>query len=357
MSDHSFQPDWLSPPGDTISDLLDEKGISPVTFASKVKLTPGIAKKLLTGSVELTPEIAKELVQFLGATEKFWLKREQQYRADLIRLGEDAEFSTWLDELPIQDMVRLGWIQSARATKDKVRACLDFFGVSDIAAWRSQYRTQLEAVAFRTSGSFDSTPGAAISWLRQAEIESQEMSLSSWDPDRFRTCLFEARSLTRKKDPSEFLPELQRICAKSGVAVVVVRAPSGCRASGATRFISPDRALLALSFRYLSNDHFWFTFFHEAGHLLLHSKDLTFIETTEPYDTVKEAEANKFSQDFLIPPDQQGELNKLGSSYKNILRFARRVGIAPGVVVGQMQHKGLLRPNQLNSLKKRYKWS
>jgi HTH-type transcriptional regulator/antitoxin HigA len=357
MSDHSFQPNWASPPGDTINDILYERGISPATFASKINLPPSAAKKLLTGVLELTPEIAKDLSELLGASDKFWLRREQQYRGDLVRLEEEFGVSHWLEELPVKDMIKLGWIKSARSAKDKAQACLDFFGVKNVADWRLSYKTQLDAVAFRTSETFNSTPGAVISWLRQAELESTEIDLSKWNPEKFRSALIEARSLTRKKEPSEFLPQLQSLCASAGVAVVIVRAPSGCRASGATRFPAKDRALLALSFRYLSDDHFWFTFFHEAAHLLLHSKELTFIETSEPYDTAKEAEANKFSEDFLIPVNRQSELLTLGGDYKKIMRFARAIGISPGIVVGQMQYKKLLRPNQLNSLKKRYKWS
>ncbi|HEU4689887.1 MAG TPA: ImmA/IrrE family metallo-endopeptidase, partial [Vicinamibacterales bacterium] len=164
-------------------------------------------------------------------------------------------------------------------------------------------------------------------------------------------------SLTRQKDPERFLPTLIRACAECGVALVVLRAPTGCRASGATRFLSPDKALLLLSFRYLSDDHFWFTFFHEAGHLILHGEEALFIEADEMLDSVQEDEANRFAGDVLIPPEFKAELGKLPLTHRDVIRFAVRAGVAPGIIVGQLQHQGRLPRNRLNGLKRRFRWS
>src|SRR4029077_16981261 len=131
---------------------------------------------------------------------------------------------------------------------------------------------------FKTSPTFESDPGAVAAWLRQGEIEASEISCEKWDRDRFRHELSAIRKLTREKNPCVFLPELIQRCSACGVAVVVLRAPTKCRASGASRFLSTGTALMMLSFRYLSDDHFWFAFFHEAGHLLLHSDNSIFLE-------------------------------------------------------------------------------
>ncbi len=145
-------------------------------------------------------------------------------------------------------------------------------------------------------------------------------------------------------------------CAESGVAVVILRAPTGCKASGATRFHSPDKALLLLSFRYLSDDHFWFTFFHEAGHLLLHGEKGFFLEGVDTLSTDKEEEANDFAVHTLVPPAFQKALLNLRNNARTVIRFAMQVGISPGIVVGQLQHLGHIRRDQLNRLKRRYIW-
>src|SRR5262249_44402693 len=158
------------------------------------------------------------------------------------------------------------------------------------------------------------------------------------DSEKFQASLSAIRPLTRKKDPSIFIPELRRCCADSGVAVAVVRAPTGCRASGATRFLSPVKALLLLSFRYLTDDHFWFTFFHEAAHLLLHNKKRLFLEGTDMPSNAEEEEANEFSACTLVPPEFQQSLLQLPADTHEIIRFARHLRVSPGIIVGQLQH-------------------
>jgi HTH-type transcriptional regulator / antitoxin HigA len=131
---------------------------------------------------------------------------------------------------------------------------------------------------------------------------------------------------------------------------------SGCAASGATRFVSPNKAVIILSFRYLSEDHFWFTFFHEVAHLLFHNSRLTFIDGEEPISNKMEREANEFAERVLIPEHQRDELMDFNPRRDNIIRFAYSVGVSPGIVVGQLQHYNVIKRNQMNYLKRRFDW-
>jgi HTH-type transcriptional regulator / antitoxin HigA len=184
-----------------------------------------------------------------------------------------------------------------------------------------------------------------------------DIECAPWDPQRFRESLSEVRRLTFAKDPNHFLPALRRLCAATGVALAVVRAPNGCRASGATRFLSPEKAVLLLSFRYLSDDQFWFTFFHEAGHLLLHGQESLFLEGLDTQSTIQEQEANQFAEQVIIPAEFREAFLALRMEARAIVRFAKRVGIAPGIVAGQLQHFHRIPRNHFNGLKRRYKWS
>jgi len=283
------------------------------------------------------------------------LKRTLGERTASARREQAAE---WLSELPLKDMIKFGWLKlSSPSLDEKVSACLHFFDTPDVTAWRDRYRDVLEKAAFRTSPSFDSQPGAVAAWLRQGEIESGHIICKPWDSQRFQRELLNIRSLTRKKDPKHFVPELKARCAECGVAVVIVRAPTGCRASGATRFLSQTKSLLLLSFRYLSDDHFWFTFFHEGGHLVLHGKSALFLEAANMASTKEEQEANEFATRVLIPPEYQTELFRLRLDSYQVIRFARRIGISPGIVAGQLQYAGRIERNHLNHLKRRFKWA
>lgn len=364
-SSRRFRPDWASSPGDTIADILGERDISVVELAHLLGQTPEDASDLLQGRATITIALARRLTEALGASVEFWMSRDYQYRQDSSRLHVADE--EWLRDLPVGDMIKYGWLMPPPRPSDELAACLDFFGLPSVGAWRETYAGLRHMAAFRTSPSFDSRPASVASWLRQGEIEAERIECRPWDATRFQESLSTIRSLTRTKDPGRFLPELQKRCAESGVAVVVVRAPSGCRASGAIRFLSLDKAVLQLSFRFLTDDHFWFTFFHEAGHLLLHGERnfslevfrgerCWILEGIEALSTRDEQEANDFAANVLIPPELQPALSNLPRDSRAVIRFAVRVGVSPGIVVGQLQYIGRIGYDQLNSLKRRFSW-
>lgn len=354
----NFQPDWGSTPGETIADILEERNLSREDFARRMGHTLRHVDELLGGHVAITSETAQKLETVLGGSAGFWMTRESQYREHIARLKPaSAKNQAWINELPVKDMVKFGWLPAVDdASSDKVSECLRFFAVPDVQTWRQVYSQALQSLAFRTSPSFDFKPGAVAAWLRQGEIESESIDCKHWDSKLFEKILPSIRSLSWKKDPTLFIPELQKRCAACGVAVVIVRAPDGCRASGATRFLSPTKALLLLSFRYLSDDHFWFTFFHEAGHLLLHNRKNLFLEGADIISTKEESQANDFAAGVLVPAEFRAELLSLHADRHEVIKFARRVGVCPGIVVGQLQHLGRINRNQLNSLKRRFRW-
>ena len=251
-------------------------------------------------------------------------------------------------------MQKYGWINSRANVKDKLTACLEYFGVESVQEWRNKYSQILSAVSFRTSPTFKSEPGAVLAWLRYGEIKSTEVSCRAWNATAFERELITMRRLTRKKAPGQFIPELRDLCAEHGVALVIARTPAGCRASGATRFLNPKKAMILLSFRYLSDDQFWFTFFHEAGHLVLHSDKALFIEDGSEVSLKEEHEANLFAQNILIPPESRTEMQSIKPNRKDILKLAVKIGVSRGIVVGQMQHLGIIKRDQMNWLKRHY---
>jgi len=351
---HEFSPDWASAPGDSIADILRERDLSVIEFADRMGETPEHATDLLQGRATITIGIARRLERVLGASVEFWISRDFQYRQDTARLH--AADDEWLAELPLGDMIKFGWLKPVPPPSDEMAACLRFFGVPSVPAWRQVYADLREMVVFRTSPSFDSRPAAVAAWLRQGEIESEAIKCSPWDPKRFKESLSSIRPLTRQKDPNRFIPELRKLCAGCGVAVAIVRAPNGCRASGATRFPSRHKALLLLSFRYLSDDQFWFSFFHESAHLLLHGDKGFFLEGVETPATKQEEEANEFAGRTLVPSEFRPAMLDLPAHGREVIRFARRLGVSPGIIVGQLQHYGRIKRNQLNGLKRRFRW-
>lgn len=352
---HSFAPDWASPPGDTILDALRYRGISADDLAKGLPSLKGDITDLLSGEQPITLGLARDLSETLGASVEFWMTRDYQFRGTIVEL--DREKRQWISSLPTTDMLRYGWIPASTHPTDKVQACLDFFSVSSVKAWKDLYTGPDKLAAFKTSQAFDSHLPSLAAWLRRGEIEAEEIVCHPWDTSHLRDLLPRIRTLTRTKSPQVFTPKLRRLCAEAGVAVVFVRSPSGCRASGATRFLSDTKALVQLSFRYLSDDHFWFALFHEIGHLLLHARDRLFLEALQPMSTSEESEANDFARSVLIPAAYNEEFLNLPLNHRAVISFSRRIGVAPGIVVGQLQHEGRIGFDWLNKLKRQYSWS
>lgn len=352
-----LEPQWSCPPGATILDLLEEKNIPLSHLAKALGRSIEFTNQLLVGGEEINTGIAKSVSRVLGATPSFWLRRESQFRADRERLHRKNE-GAWLDTLPMPEMARFRWIPKLPASREeRLRVAYSFFGVHDLAEWRDVYSETLNRAAFRISADPELKMEALAAWLRRGELFSNEFPTEDWHPEEFSSALVGLRRLTKLKDPSKFVPRLRAECARFGVVVAILKAPSGCGVSGATRFLSAQKALIQLSARYLRDDQFWFSFFHEAAHLLLHGEKVLFIDNDNSETNLEEREANKFAERLLIPPEHEESFYKLRNRRKEIIRFAQKAGVSPGIVVGQLQHHGVLEHNQGNRLKRAYRWS
>ena len=241
--------------------------------------------------------------------------------------------------------------------------CLEFFEVPTVRSWQKYYEPLQKSYAFKTSTANETSPASVAAWLRQGEVVGSRIQCEPWNSEGFTDSLSEIRSLTRKKDPEVFIPQLQKICASHGVALVVLQTTPNCPVSGAARFISENRALIIVSARYLSDDNFWFTFFHEVAHLLLHSKSKLFVDADFDVPSnvssavqEEEDEANRFAELTLIPAASQSDFHRLPAAYKDVIRFANNIDIAPGIVVGQLQFKKRVDRSWLNKLKRFYRW-
>lgn len=354
-----FQPNWFSAPGVTIAQRLKSTNTNIQDFAWEMDFSESEAEDLLEGRMPITDSVAQRLQVSLGVSASFWRTRDAHYRHDVLRLAQEIPQDSgkkWLRELPVRDMITFGWIADQPDLTGKVAECLRYFDIPTLEMWNDRMAALLATAKLRTSQALKSNPGSLAAWLRKGEIEADQIQCAKWNIDEFRNQLSGIRQLSWQKDPKTFIPQLKAACAKSGVALVIAKAPDGCRASGATKFVSQHKAMLMLSFRYLSDDHFWFSFFHEAGHLVLHGKDQTFFEG-EPHELSSyEAEADSFSEKMIIPDCHRDEFNGLSINKFSILRFANKIGISPGIVVGQLQHSGRLKHNYLNYLKRRYSW-
>ena len=356
---NQYTPDYVSPPGETLLEKLQEISMSQAELAKRMGRHKKTVNEIVQGKAPITPGTALQLEAVLGIPATFWNTREVHYRqhlaqaARLKRLGERVQ---WLERFPAIEMIRRGWIAPAEDHIGVMGEMLRFFGVSSPAEWEDVWKPRW--VAFRRSRVHVSDEGALAAWLRRGEIEAQSMHCEPFSNKGFREALMQARALTTEP-PEAFVLALVQFCAAAGVAVVFVPQLPSTRASGATRWLAPDKALIQLSLRYRTDDHLWFTFFHEAGHILLHGKRMEFLEEHDE-DDIENQEADEFASRMLIPP---GEFKRFLSTVSSgriskaaIIEFAAEIGVAPGIVVGRLQHDELLPFSHCNDLKRKLQW-
>ena len=349
---HPYKPDLVLPPGETLLEVLEERSMTQVELAERTGLSAKHINQIVKGHAPITTETALLLEFTTGVSARVWNNLEIAFREhesrveEAVRLERDLE---WLDDLPVSELVKRGWIKKATSPIDKLRGICAFFGVANRAAWDAVWH---KSTAYRTSKTFSSNPGAVAAWLRIGEIEASSIECRPFDKSALRASLSDLRALTRETEPDRWWPQLTEICASVGVAVVAEPEIRGARINGAARWLAPDKALVQLSLRHRWSDIFWFTFFHEIGHLLLHSKKDTFINESGEHTGV-EQEADAFASRLLIPSEQGAFLAGLQSA-QDVREFARRLGIAPGIVVGRLQHDKIWPFNRGNNMKQRF---
>lgn len=362
---NEYRPDYAVAPGDVLEYELALRRMSKSELARRTGLTEKHINAIVKskGRSDITPETALKLERALGMPVDYWLNLEAQYQEAQARLAEEVRLErdlNWLERVPVDEMAKQGWLPKHKDRKAQLVEVLRFFGIAGVEQWEPMWSRL--AVAYRRHTRQRTSPVAISAWLRQGELAAERIDCAPYDKAAFRTALDQARGLTAETDPARLVAELRNRCAAAGVAVVLVPSLSGTGISGATRWLHPDQAVIQLSLRYRTNDHLWFTFFHEAAHILLHGKKDLFLENTHGkdangMDATKETEANEFAEEALIPKRAFAAFSSQAPFSKAAIQaFAHSIGIAPGIVVGRLQHEGMLPHGHGNDLKISYRW-
>lgn len=364
-----YIPDFVTHPGTTLLESLEERGMSQADLSRRTGRPKKTINEIIQGKTAITSGTALQLEKVLGIPSTFWVNRQRNYDEYLARIEERENLENlvgWIDNFSIKNMIKMGWVEKHEDKIDQTLEILSFFGVASPKQWKLV--TENTFTAFKLAKTYDSSIEDLAAWLRKGEILAQEIYCEPYNEELFIYLLHnEIRGLTLKS-PSDFQPRLIELCASAGVAVAFVPQLPNAKVSGATRWISRDKALIQLSLRYKTDDHLWFTFFHEAAHIVIHGKRDIYLESTkntlETKD--KEDEADQFAANIIIPPEVWNKfLDSIPSdrypSKKQIISFSEQIGIAPSIVVGRLQHDKLPKGNPLpfshyHDLKKTFKW-
>lgn len=346
-----------------VGKLRKHEGVSPMT-PEEAEAEFEVAPSVPLAEARLDQLFNAVMSKSAAEADRKKTKVPEKAKVRQPRTAQPSEWKSWARSFPLAAMRKLRF--SLPEGVSDADALLNFLGVTSPEDWWSTWKAS--RVAYRQTRIFDVRQRAVAAWVRESEIVASELTLAHFNEGLLRSSLDELRRLTRKRT-GDALGEAQAICSRAGVAVVLVPELPGTRLSGCARWLNEYHALVGLTTRYKKDDQLWFTFFHEIGHVLLHRERQSFVidnaagdmgdEVVDPEMAKCEEEADRFAADTLIPPAALAEfLRWHGKTLTNdeIHDFAQSVGVGPGIVVGRLQHDGVLEHWRGNDLKQTLNW-
>jgi HTH-type transcriptional regulator/antitoxin HigA len=358
----TYQPDLAVPPGETVKEAMEARGMNQAELADRLKKTKQEMTAIINGKQEISPDVALRLETVMGIPASFWLNLQAQYDETLARLQRRKAFqgeSGEVNRFPYSEMAKLGWVPPTRIKTEKAENLLSFFSVTRLSQV-AHFHKAAYTVQYRRSAKRQADPDHLAAWLRRGEIEAKGIDTPPFDKNSLRNALQSIRALTLRT-ASEAGNELRNICRDCGVAVVYLPHLAQTYVNGATLWLrsegsaAKDKPVVILSDRYKWADIFWFTVFHEIYHVLSEKKNQVFVELPDIEHDDEEKKANRFAADVLIPLSDYSRLPKRALlSVQEVKQSAATIAIHPGVLVGRLQYDGVIPRQNLNGLRIQY---
>lgn len=344
MSSNQYFPQSIPHPGRTLAEKLEEMGMGPKEFAIRTAKPEKTIIAVLKGESSITSDMAIQFENVTKIPANYWINHQKsydEYRARQRQMESLEASSDWARQFPYAAMVKLGWIPKQTRAQDKAAELLSFFSLANHKAWEDYYLHQQLKVAFRISLASTSQPHPISAWLRMGEIQATDITAKPYSERAFKAALPSIKAIMAQH-PADFFQQLQWICAEVGVKVVHTPCLPKAPLNGSARWVN-ETPLIQLTGRHKRNDIFWFTFFHEAGHILLHGKKDIFLEEVDysDKDARKEQEADDFAISWTLTMEQEEEIMAAVSLDESLIPlFAQRFNTHPAIIVGRLQRRG-----------------
>lgn len=337
-----------TPPGATMKEQLNDRGMSQKEFAARMDMSEKHISKLINGDVQLTPETAVRLEMVLGIPARFWNNLEAIYREKIIKaeaenaMDADAELAK---RLPYSEMAKFGWVPETRDAKEKVVYLRKYFEVVGLSLLGNE---QITRIACRRLAITEKSDLALMAWAQEARRKARDIQTAPIDVKGLMNVIPEIRRATVLK-PKDFCPKVMKCLADCGIALVFLPHLKESFLQGAS-FLDGNKVVVGLTARGRDADKFWFSLFHELAHIALGH-----IGRSNGVTDEEEKAADAWSQDALIAAEEFVAFRKSWDhSEQDVIRFAMKQGISPGIVVGRMQSEGMIKYSMLNNLKEKY---
>ena len=343
---NEYYPEEVLHPSETLNEKLKEMGMSRKEFALRTGKPEKTIIAVLKSESSITSEMAVLFENVTKIPAHFWLNKQtryNEYKARLKRKNAVEEAFEWTKSFPYAEMAKYAWVPSTRKIEEKTINLFEYFGVSTHEAWSKLYMERELKVAAYTSLKHSLEPHAISAWLREGELQAIKIDTPEYNKKKFSKILPEIKNIMAQH-PVDFFQRLKSLCLIAGVKVFYTPRLPKVPLSGSTRWIN-NTPIIQLTARYRQNDRFWFTFFHEAGHILLHGKKYISLEGIDfsDADPKKEQEAHEFAEEWTFNKEQEKEvLAAVPLNEEDIKDFAKKFNTHPAMIIGRLQHKELI---------------
>lgn len=332
---------YISPiaihPGITLKEMLEEFDMTQVELCNRTGMAEKTISEIVNGKNPITIDTALKFERVFGISKDFWINLQINFEKDKLRLSEikrmKTETSYLRDYSCYLELANLGVVKKTVKPNERVEELLNFFSVNSL-----KYVDQTYPVNFRIGQTSKVNKFSLLAWLRIGEIESESIETKDFDKKGLIKIIPRLRELT-KSNAKTFSTELKKELAECGIILIYVPHLKNTYVNGATMWLSKNKPLVVLNLRNKYSDIFWFSLFHELGHLYYGSKKKVNIDFNGKEDSEEEQLADKFSQNYLINTKLFNEFLKT-LNYKKlgvqITNFADKIGIDPGIVAGRI---------------------
>ena len=339
-------------PGYYIEEYLEETGLTQEDFAKRLGTTPKNISLLIRGSQRLSVDIASKLSRMMGTSIKVWLNLQSEYDA---LIAEDEQDNTIEEELKILEKLdynyfinNFGLKELPRKKKEQVVELRTFLNVASLEVFENK------DMFVRFRGSISDEQSSIIKANIMVQIATN-IALNKTDTPKFNKHKLDeaieyALAITDK--PEEITSTLKDKLYEAGINLVLLPHLSGSKINGATKLIN-KHVMLMISDRNHYSDSFWFTLFHEIGHIVNGDFGISF----ENEKGIEEDNANAFAQDKLIPKEKyEAFVSKKSFTAYSVRKFAKSIERNVGIVVGRLEKEKYISYGdpRFNGLKQQY---
>lgn len=362
VKNRGISPDLLIHPGETISDLLEERGITQKELAQRAGVSEAFLSDVIHGKKDISRGLAMGLEYALGVPRSFWLNLQANYDAELLSIQEEESVQeeekavlTAIHE--VVEFLKNRAVVAKELTTEQTIICLrKVFQVSKLTG----LRTFVPAGAFRMSDKATVNPDVLGAWLCLCKVNgSENQMVSSFDSERSDELVIKLKDimLNCRGDLQKTLIEL---FFEYGIDFSIVHNFRGAPVHGYISRKDDGTYRMVLTLRGAAADIFWFSLFHELGHIV--NGDITkvgdYIDAQNSKDERREHAADEFASKALLEPASYRRfVDNRVYSYTAIRAFAQTQGVPPYVVIGRLQKEGIIPWTWYQKYKPRYKWA